>query len=125
MSQTHFAPKEKGEKMARYIDFEIAREYLHKACEGLGSNGGLMLKIKFDEEPTADVVPVVHGEWVVNKDGSFSCSVCKFNFYPLSFEYCPHCGAKMDADVIRYLEFLDKLKSCGADMRGGADEKVK
>lgn len=39
---------------------------------------------------------VVHGEWVANKDGSFSCSVCKFNFYPLSFEYCPHCGAKMD-----------------------------
>lgn len=45
--------------MSEYIDFEIARKYLHEACAGLGSNGGLMLKIKFDEEPKADVVEVV------------------------------------------------------------------
>lgn len=42
--------------MNEYIDFEVARKYLHEACAGLGSNGGLMLKIKFDQEPKADVV---------------------------------------------------------------------
>ena len=67
---------------------------------------------------------IKHGEWIVNKDGSFSCSECKFKFYPLRFEHCPHCGAKMDADVIRHLEFLDKLKHCGADMRGGKDAEL-
>lgn len=44
--------------MNEYIDFEVARKYLHEACAGLGSNGGLMLKIKFDQEPKADVVEV-------------------------------------------------------------------
>ena len=48
--------------MNEYIDFEVARKYLHEACAGLGSNGGLMLKIKFDQEPTADVVEVVRCE---------------------------------------------------------------
>ena len=42
--------------MNEYIDFEVERKYLHEACAGLGSNGGLMLKIKFDQEPKADVV---------------------------------------------------------------------
>lgn len=42
--------------MNEYISFEIARKYLHEACAGLGSNGGLMLKIKFDQEPKADVI---------------------------------------------------------------------
>ena len=88
--------------MSGYIDFEIAREYLHKACEGLGSNGGLMLKIKFDEEPKADVVEVVHGEWVFNQFGEPHCCAC--GNYPLQngdesyalSNYCPHCGARMD-----------------------------
>lgn len=47
--------------------------------------------------PTADVVEVVHGEWIdVNGDGSLlecgNChegSCCKGN-------YCSNCGAKMD-----------------------------
>ena len=38
-----------------YILFETARDYLHRACEGLGSNGGAMLKIKFEHEPTVKI----------------------------------------------------------------------
>ncbi len=91
--------------MPRYIDFEIAREYLHKACEGLGSNGGLMLKIKFDEEPTEDVAPVVHGEWIHSEiiGELYNCSVCGGScwYYDVDgylgrSKYCPNCGAKMD-----------------------------
>ena len=89
--------------MSRYIDFEIAREYLHKACECLGSNGGMMLKIKFDEEPTADVVEVVHAYWYKAKNGIFWCSNCRSGYTnqpklmgkPM-FRYCPICGARMD-----------------------------
>lgn len=79
--------------MNEYISFEIARKYLHEACAGLGSNGGLMLKSKFDQEPKADVAEVVHGEWV---DGykRQSCSVCHYRGMR-SWNYCPNCGADM------------------------------
>ena len=101
---------EKGHDMSRYIDFEIAREYLHKACESLGGNGGLMLKIKFDEEPKADVQEVVHGAWqekeIIDADHvdwqSARCSVCgkyhttPYLYYFDNFNYCPSCGARMD-----------------------------
>lgn len=40
-----------------YILFETARDYLHRACAGLGSNGGAMLKIKFEYEPTVKIPP--------------------------------------------------------------------
>ena len=53
--------------------------------------------------PAADVVEVVHGEWIWNEDCEcWVCSVCERsalnNYRGLSVnsEYCPHCGAKMD-----------------------------
>ena len=55
--------------------------------------------------PTADVVEVVHGEWVLERepDGKpycFHCSVCDNDFHYIgiktAFDYCPNCGAKMD-----------------------------
>lgn len=76
----------------KYISFETAKEYLHKACEGLGSNGGLMLKIKFDQEPTVDINT---GKWMY-KEKEIYCSKCNFRFYPVMFKYCPGCGAKME-----------------------------
>ena len=104
--------------MSNYIDFEIAREYLHKACECLGGNGGMMLKIKFDEEPKADVVEVLHGKWeeceIVQEHGdepiidewqSARCSVCgKYHTTPYMyhfdhFNYCPNCGAEMRGEL--------------------------
>lgn len=89
--------------MSRYIDFEIAREYLHKACECIGGNGGMMLKIKFDEEPKADVVEVVHGEWIEDWEiGCSDCSHCGKGYLwedykgVADWKYCPNCGAKID-----------------------------
>lgn len=53
------------------------------------------------EAPAADVVEVVHGEWV-HKDGEMYCSACDndASMYKLYYEspYCPHCGAKMDGE---------------------------
>jgi ligand-binding sensor protein len=53
-----------------------------------------------DESPTADVVPVVHGRWLINSDGYYPyCSECKEE--PKSgimTHYCPNCGAKMDKE---------------------------
>ena len=44
--------------------------------------------------PTADVAPVVHGEWI-NHNTYVECPLCGAMPYHRS-AYCPNCGAKMD-----------------------------
>ena len=53
-----------------------------------------------DAQPAADVAPVVHGEWLcaeTDDEQFFLCSVCNDKEYWES-NYCPECGAKMDAE---------------------------
>ena len=56
--------------------------------------------------PTADVQPVVRGEWTreytlfgVLKDTFWHCSVCGYknsdSFANFDHKYCPNCGARM------------------------------
>lgn len=59
-------------------------------------------------QPAADVVPVVHGEWLESKKMLRSnqrvCSTCSNTVRQSSYDrkeytpypYCPYCGAKMD-----------------------------
>ena len=58
--------------------------------------------------PTADVVEVRHGEWILwkprreNRNATYKCSVCgklRSSYYNDvgEWEYCP-CGAKMDGE---------------------------
>lgn len=60
-----------------------------------------------DAQPTADAVPVVHGEWVDGQYGGTECNVCGYECetgllkeIATAFESlpkcCPNCGAKMD-----------------------------
>ena len=68
-----------------------------------GSTFDIVLK-----EPAADVVEVRHGRWVDKTNISraaveqrVDCSVCGQIFWTtsvLSFNYCPHCGARMDKE---------------------------
>ena len=61
------------------------------------------------ELPAADVVPVVHGEWVDEgfyADGSakhaFHCSNCGHHIIEWKDDtsnYCPNCGARMDGET--------------------------
>lgn len=66
--------------------------------------------------PTADVAPVVHGEWL-NIEGDYTfaaCSICEtayevateeeaekglWDAFMCSHRYCPNCGAKMDGGM--------------------------
>ena len=65
--------------------------------------------------PFVDAVPVVHGEWIIRNNPSaewyrVTCSECGedvtatapcIGFFPnakVSWDYCPHCGAKMDLE---------------------------
>lgn len=57
------------------------------------------------DQPAADVAPVVHGEWILDKDMYellecivYSCSVCG-RLEGKQEPYC-NCGAKMDGDNI-------------------------
>ena len=51
-----------------------------------------------DAMPSADVQPVVHGEWIGR--GSmligYRCSVCDGYSIDGTDKFCPNCGAKMD-----------------------------
>ena len=55
--------------------------------------------------PAADVAPVVHGKWVLDRWPSWphrECSRCKIMIPRTKevadqyWQYCPNCGAKMD-----------------------------
>lgn len=85
--------------MAEYIEREAFKQkYL--CCGYLPE----MSEKEFDEFPTADVAPVVHGRWI--KDAFLSddvnnaekCSQCGelIGWFGNLPNYCPNCGAKMD-----------------------------
>ena len=47
-----------------------------------------------------DAVEVVHGRWIDVREycGDYMCSKCESLYGTSKFNYCPHCGAKMDGD---------------------------
>jgi hypothetical protein len=47
--------------------------------------------------PSADVVEVVHGEWI-QMNGHRYCNVCGHKDSPILTKYCPNCGARMDGE---------------------------
>lgn len=57
-----------------------------------------------DDAPTIDAEPVRHGRWEQYPGhGSIRCMRCKLEFdeqkMPSARDYCPNCGAKMDAEI--------------------------
>ena len=82
--------------MGRYIDADALKKYISciPALEGWRS----MLRTIcewVDKQPTADVAPVVHGEWLVGDP--YMCSVCE-KMANDTTPYCPNCGAKMKSE---------------------------
>lgn len=102
--------------MAEYIDREALLAKLHEigGCgavpdtwsdgydKGIDAAYGLVQRM-----PTADVAPVVHGQWISKKAyGRYECSVCEgadcdcSDYYGTHSvkdqEFCPWCGARMD-----------------------------
>lgn len=50
---------------------------------------------KIDNIPPADVAPVVQGQWEHKNWFDNECSECG-KHERAKYNYCPHCGAKMD-----------------------------
>lgn len=70
-------------------------------CRACGTGDAIDI---IGDAPAADVAPVVHAQWVsVARKRDRICSRCLHN-EPYKnadddaevFEFCPHCGAKMD-----------------------------
>lgn len=55
-----------------------------------------------DSAPTVDAVPVARGHWMPYYRDILQCSNCKITTSVpymgghYKYDYCPHCGAKMD-----------------------------
>ena len=101
--------------MARYIDadkmiYEIRHNLWDWSCVD-DIRTSLVLKqtiTDIENQPSEDVAPVIHAHWKYRYDTGiyqteFLCSRCKELIETYSctvdeveYEYCPHCGAKMD-----------------------------
>ena len=101
----------------RLIEVETVIEKIRKAnCADCYSCNGVLCRAclvddfisLLDDSTVVNAVEVVHGRWIVKRDGHFcdvECSACGKEYachYGMlqlqNFDYCPHCGAKMDGD---------------------------
>lgn len=70
-------------------------------CDGLGRKSLDTVLQRINEQPTAEVVEVVHGEWIRQnkekiwgKSTEIVCSICGKKSW-LEYDFCPNCGADM------------------------------
>ena len=82
---------------AEFINREDLKNDIAKSTEPF--NTGSVFRA-INRQITADVAPVVHGQWIYDKKAQRPyCSVCKGYFYGATnspMNYCPNCGTKMD-----------------------------
>ena len=80
-----------------YIDREAALEIVKRTSGDYAAAWSEIHRLY-----AADVAPVVHGEWLLRREGVghyWECSVCHKNpciYVTKDTKYCPNCGAEMD-----------------------------
>lgn len=95
-----------------YISREAALKYIKseqcRTCSDIGlcGNCAVLVAVKLLEKvPAADVAPVVHEKWLLDRWPSWphrECSRCKIMIPRTKevadpyWQYCPNCGARMD-----------------------------
>lgn len=87
--------------MGRYIDADECLDTMRDEMAGTGYQSIAMDIIKY--APTADVVEVKRGEWMLHPNGSGTCSCCNRTQkavwdYDNAQNFCGHCGADMRGD---------------------------
>ena len=88
-----------------YIKLSDCEKYFYEHLDDVNIAGAMNA---IDEMPAADVAPVRHGYWVEQEnwatdDYYYTCSACGEDYNtiygtPPDYNFCPHCGAKMDGD---------------------------
>lgn len=90
--------------MARYIDADLLKQNCkitskfddNFKCVSLQTLGEVI-----DAQPTADVAPIVHGEWIPQDMTytKFMCNQCNSKNHSGHEKFCPNCGADMRKKV--------------------------
>ena len=80
--------------MAVYIDRESTIQAIREIPRGNWSRDRFIAEVM--SIPEADVSPVVHAKWNSQVYAKHECSACGFYEVETEYDYCPHCGAKMD-----------------------------
>ena len=67
-----------------------------------------LIRLLVVEAPAVDATPAVHGYWIYERfvgmwpagypRPNYKCSRCEERHYDDCAPFCPHCGAKMDAE---------------------------
>ncbi len=107
--------------MSDLISRQAAIRWVKTECNPYGKptldfESGKKVIEHLEQMPSADAVPIKHGEWieveVIDDDEPFGvtdtaqCSECGFDAYVDvywandNYLYCPNCGAKMDGRKI-------------------------
>lgn len=95
--------------MSRYIDAEALKQkaitvtHYDRVLGGVCDHRYVTWE-NVEEQPTEDVVPVVHAHWMSECDDvkcyyEHTCSDCGKKIHgctPAHWKFCPHCGAHMD-----------------------------
>ena len=65
--------------------------------------------------PAIDAMPVVHGRWKDNGNGTVSCNCCA-TWFPKTREsqliFCGYCGAKMDESCVNCACYEEEWEYC-------------
>jgi hypothetical protein len=93
--------------MSRYIDADKLKENMMQIANN-SSMKKYIIDTYIDNAPTAEVKPIVYGEWIMcgNDDlrgysSVFECSNCgditriAYEARDCLFDFCPNCGADM------------------------------
>ena len=83
--------------MARYID----EGALKRALERGGDFTVADLLDILEDIPTTDVAEARHGEWKMRRyplTQCYACGAVRDCEKEVGWNYCPHCGAKMDGE---------------------------
>lgn len=92
--------------MNGYIKKEDAGIEIERFAGYLDDDMLCRIKLALNRLPSADVVKVRHGHWLLDSSGAEFCSECgEYPFddgeYHISgwlSKYCPNCGARMDGE---------------------------
>ncbi|MCI6637377.1 MAG: transposase [Lachnospiraceae bacterium] len=101
--------------MKKYIDADKLAKHIKNGSPIIFDSATINeIIFVLDTEPRVDAEPVIHARWIseypnryTGKSYSFECSCCGRIVYnnrqlsvpELKYDFCPHCGAKMDEEV--------------------------
>lgn len=117
--------------MAEYIERSDAAVFFENSKQTMWHKDDIAATISSKKNiPSADVAEVVHGKWMVNRspvEVEFRCSKCNYSYIEADpnqkcdYNYCPICGAKMDANSKNNLPESTRQTVLYSFMKGSED----